>query len=91
MVATFWSGLSCAVRPSVPSVLGTKEGNLFCHNMARGLSTLHLFVWRSLGRADVHVYGVLRAHTHSRHRLGSVAGTGSPPMVICRGSEVGVM
>ena len=39
------SGLLCAaLRPSVPSALGTKEGNLFCHNMARGLSTPHLFV-----------------------------------------------
>lgn len=60
-------GLHCATRPSVPQSLRTTEGNLFCHNMARGLSTLHLFVWHSLRRADIHV--TVHARTHSSGRL----------------------
>lgn len=44
LVTTLWSSLRCVLGPLVPSALGTKEGNLVCHNMARGLSTPHLFV-----------------------------------------------
>lgn len=62
-----WSGLVRAMRPSVPSAPGTKEGNLFCHNLARGLSTLHLFVRRWLGGELTHA---LQWHTrtHTRQR-----------------------
>lgn len=59
------SGLACTVwqEPSAPSAPGTKEGNLICHNMARGLSTAHLFAWCLLRRSDMHIT-VARTHTH---------------------------
>lgn len=51
--------------------------------MARGLSTPHLFVWRSLGRADTHVavtHTCIHAYTvkTDQKQMGSVAETGSP-------------
>lgn len=63
------SGLACTVwqEPSAPSAPGTKEGNLICHNMARGLSTAHLFAWCLLRRSDMHIT-VARTHTHTNTR-----------------------
>lgn len=98
------SGLACTVwqEPSAPSAPGTKEGNLICHNMARGLSTAHLFAWCLLRRSDMHItvarthtqiHGNARTHGRKRDKMQtwSVAETGRPLMAVCRGSEVGVM
>lgn len=85
------SGLRCVTGPAEPSALGTKGGNLFCHNMARGLSTPHLFVWRSVDRADTHA-AVTHTHTHTNQTHTAVwQKLAAPMMAVCRGSEVAVM
>ena len=50
----------------MPPARGTDEQNLFCHNLARGLSVLHLFNATLALQGPVRTARFRHVHTHTR-------------------------